>query len=96
MIASLSLGDVVARRATPVDVGPRSPVCARPTARERQVANALFLGHEDRRIAAQLGLELPTVRNYVKYLLDKSGMDTRSELWAFLRAHPRWLDEEEL
>lgn len=65
----------------------------RPTVRERQVANALFLGFGNREIAAQLGNREATVKKQVMALMDKAGRSTRSELFWFMVCNPKWLDE---
>lgn len=62
------------------------------TRRERQVANAVFLGHSTKLIARQLGIAEQGVKNYLSSIYDKTGMYSKSELIAFLRQHPAWLD----
>ena len=62
------------------------------TRRERQVANAVFLGHSAKLIARQLGITEQGVRNYLRSIYDKTGMYSKLELFAFLRRHPAYLD----
>jgi DNA-binding CsgD family transcriptional regulator len=52
------------------------------TPREREVLELLIRGYTTKRIARQLGLSVHTVRDYVKIILDKVNVRSRSELVA--------------
>ena len=57
--------------------------------RERAVARCLLHGWDDALIAKQLGITCGTVKNqYMKSLLNKTGMGTRLELAVFLLRAP--------
>lgn len=52
--------------------------------REHETLELLTLGYQNRDIAAQLGIAVPTVKNHVKNILVKTGYANRSELLAAL------------
>jgi two-component system, NarL family, nitrate/nitrite response regulator NarL len=54
------------------------------TPREREVASLLREGRSNREIAARLGIEMPTVKNHVRRVLDKLGVAGRAEAAAVL------------
>jgi DNA-binding CsgD family transcriptional regulator len=75
--------------------GARTPLLASDglatvlTARERQVAALAAAGHSGPKIAAQLGLSVRTVNNYLGRAYHKLGIGSRGELAAILRTrHP--------
>ncbi|MEX2504327.1 MAG: LuxR C-terminal-related transcriptional regulator [Egicoccus sp.] len=57
------------------------------TPRELEILSHLGRGHPDARIAAALFISPSTVRNYVKSLRDKLGLDSREELRSYARRH---------
>jgi len=57
----------------------------RLTAREREIADQIALGMSNRAVAAQLGIELCTVKNHVHNILEKLGVSQRGEIVAYLR-----------
>ncbi|MGD9989265.1 response regulator transcription factor [Pseudonocardia sp.] len=64
-----------------------APACVHPhlTAREKQVLDALALGLDAHRIAAELGISLHTTRDHIKVLLGK--LDAHTQLEAVVVAH---------
>lgn len=67
----------------------------RLTRRERQVANAVFCGHDYAFIGHQLGISRWTVMRHLLNIYDKTGVGTRCELWSFLLARPAFLDDDD-
>lgn len=57
------------------------------TPRELEILSHLGRGHPDARIAAALFISPSTVRNHVKSLRDKLGLDSREELRSYARRH---------
>lgn len=62
------------------------------TGRERQIANAVYLGHRQAFIAAQLGLSPETIRVHITNIFDKTGFSRCFDLTMFLHFNPRYLD----
>jgi two-component system, NarL family, nitrate/nitrite response regulator NarL len=56
------------------------------TAREREVAELINNGLSNKEIAAELQIELPTVKNHVHNILEKLGVHRRGEAAARVRA----------
>jgi len=54
------------------------------TARELEIAEHIALGMSNRGIAARLGIELCTVKNHVHNILEKLGVDRRSDVAGYL------------
>lgn len=53
------------------------------TARELEIVSAIVDGDSNRQIAARLGITLPTVKNHLTSIFDKTGVSTRLELALF-------------
>ena len=68
-------------------------MAVRLTNRERQVCNAVFLGHGYRFIAAQLRLSEGTLKRHICNILNKTGMSDRLELFKYLIVHSPVLGE---
>jgi DNA-binding NarL/FixJ family response regulator len=81
------------RRFLPVAPGvAASAAFASLTPREAQVLEGIARGHDNMRIAADLGVSGKTVRNNVTRIFDKLGVATRSE--AIVRARESGLGKE--
>jgi PAS domain S-box-containing protein len=70
----------------PADVGSRSDKQSTLTNREREVVLLVSLGSSTRRIAADLGVSLETVRTHVRNAMAKTGAHTRAQLVALALA----------
>jgi DNA-binding NarL/FixJ family response regulator len=68
-----------------------SPVLARLTAREGEVAALVATGLGNKQIANRLGISLPTVKDHVHRILAKSGLPSRAAIAAALMGgtHPK-------
>lgn len=53
------------------------------TARELEIVTAVVEGDSNRQIADRLGIMLPTVKNHLTSIFDKTGVSTRLELAVF-------------
>jgi predicted ATPase/DNA-binding CsgD family transcriptional regulator len=85
--ARLALDDAVALAfgtATP----PRRPVAGGLSARELEVARLVAEGLANKAIAARLQLSVRTVESHVRHVLAKLGLDNRTQLATWARAHP--------
>jgi DNA-binding CsgD family transcriptional regulator len=81
----LFFGEVLCRFAAPSDG------VMRLSPRERQMLNALLRGARRKEIAADLGLSLHTVNEYVRSLYKRLGVSGLPELYARFGAPPRGL-----
>jgi DNA-binding NarL/FixJ family response regulator len=61
------------------------------TNKQRQIANAVVLGHSYAYIGAQLGCAESTIKTQVYNIYNKTGMGNGLELLKFLWAHPEYL-----
>ena len=65
---------------------PREPVLERLTARELEIVELIDQGLTNKEIAAQLYIELATVKNHVHNILEKLHVRRRTEAAAWVRA----------
>jgi PAS domain S-box-containing protein len=70
----------------PAEVPPINDKQSKLTTREREVVRLVALGSSTRRIAADLGLSLETVRTHVRNAMAKTGAHTRAHLVAVVLA----------
>ena len=61
------------------------PISWHLTPREQQIVSLIERGCSNREIAAELRIELPTVKNHVHHLLEKMGVRRRAAAAAKLR-----------
>jgi DNA-binding NarL/FixJ family response regulator len=80
-------GRLVRRLATLAGVGDAGPLQARLTSRERQIVALLEADLSNKEIAAELGIEVATVKNHVHNLLEKLGVHRRSEAARLVTRH---------
>jgi NarL family two-component system response regulator LiaR len=72
----------------------QSPHNVRLTDREREVLREIAIGRTDKEIARSLAIELSTVKTHVRSILDKLGVDSRTQAVVYvLRYNMFSLDE---
>ena len=74
------------RRVSSGGTQPRSPDISSLTVRERQVVQLIAESLSNKEIAAQLGIEVATVKNHVHNILEKLDVNRRSDAVARLHA----------
>ncbi|WOF22547.1 response regulator transcription factor [Microbacterium betulae] len=83
------IGDAVRRRAHERLVQQREDDAADLTLRERQILGLITEGLTNRQIGERLGIAEKTVKNYVTGLLDKLGLERRTQAAVYGMAHRR-------
>jgi DNA-binding NarL/FixJ family response regulator len=64
-------------------------ICARLTAKELKIVSLLIQGYKNREIALQLKISEQVVKNYLRSIYDKTGVDDRLDLMVFTLSHKR-------
>jgi len=67
-----------------VRLAPTPPATMPLTARERQVAELITLGHTNRQIAERLVIAPRTADNHVQHIFDKLGLSSRAQVAAWV------------
>jgi DNA-binding NarL/FixJ family response regulator len=70
-----------------VRLAPSPPATTPLTAREREVAELIALGHTNRQIAERLVIAPRTADNHVQHIFDKLGLSSRAQVatWVAVR-----------